>query len=91
MKFNGLAFSACWVSQDLSPGLEGQHLDLLRQRFVLLPTGEGDYEDPGESWRIANVLGAKGVPNRVDLWGQHWPHDWETWREMLPRYLDEFA
>ena len=47
------------------PGLEGPHLDMLRQRFVLLPTGEGDYEDPGESWRIANALGAKGVPRRL--------------------------
>jgi len=74
------------------PGMgDGAHLDTLRRRFILLPTGEGNYEDPGESWRIAGVLGAKGIPNRVDLWGRHWHHDWETWREMLPRYLDEFA
>lgn len=64
-------------------------LDLLRQRMVLLPTGEGDYEDPSESWRMAQVLGAKGVPNRVDPWGPTWRHDWNTWRAMLPKYLAE--
>ncbi len=73
------------------PNLEGGQLELLRTRFVLLPTGEGDYEDTGESWRMARVLGAKGVPNRVDLWGRHYHHDWMTWREMLPRYLAEYA
>ena len=30
------------------------------------------------------VLGAQGVPNRVDEWGPEWPHDWVTWREMFP-------
>lgn len=73
------------------PKLEGEGLELLRTRLILLPSGEGDYEDIGESWRIANVLGAKGVPNRVDSWGQNYHHDWDTWREMLPKYLDEFA
>lgn len=73
------------------PDLEGPQLELLRTRLILMPSGEGDYEDIGESWRMANVLGAKGVPNRVDPWGAEWRHDWDTWRAMLPKYLDEFA
>ena len=73
------------------PRLEGPPLDLLRTRLILLPSGEGDYEDIGESWRLAGVLGAKGIPNRVDPWGPHWHHDWNTWREMLPKYLAEHA
>jgi esterase/lipase superfamily enzyme len=73
------------------PRLEGEALDLLRKRLILLPTGEGDYEDIGESWRMAAVLGSRGVPNRVDPWGKHYHHNWETWREMLPKYLGEFA
>ena len=73
------------------PNLEGPQLELLRTRFILLPSGEGDYEDIGESWRLARVLGAKGVPNRVDPWGSEWDHDWETWRAMLPQYLDQFS
>jgi len=73
------------------PGLEGPQLELLRKRLVLLPTGEGDYEDIGESWRLAKVLGAKGIPNRVDPWGTNYHHNWVTWREMLPKYLAEYA
>lgn len=73
------------------PELEGPQLDKLKERFILMPSGEGDWEDIGESWRMAGVLGAKGVPNRVDPWGTEWKHDWVTWRAMLPKYLDEFA
>lgn len=73
------------------PDLEGPQLELLRQRLILLPTGEGNYEDIGQSWRLARLLGAKGIPNRVDSWGAHYHHDWVTWREMLPKYLDEYA
>ncbi len=73
------------------PGLEGPQLEQLRKRAILLPSGQGDFEDIGESWRMAAVLGAKGVPNRVDPWGTEWRHDWVTWREMLPKYLSEFA
>lgn len=63
----------------------------LRERFVLLAFGEGRWEDPGESWRLASTLGAKGIPNRVDPWGPEWDHDWRTWRTMLPRYLEEMT
>lgn len=73
------------------PGLEGPLLEALRQRLILLPTGEGDYEDISESWRLAKTLGAKGIPNRVDPWGADYHHDWVTWREMLPKYLGEHA
>jgi esterase/lipase superfamily enzyme len=65
-------------------------LEQLRQRFVLLATGTGSYEYPPDSWRMAEVLGGKGVPNRVDAWGVDWHHDWPTWRRMLPQYVDEF-
>ena len=70
---------------------EGRQLARLRERLILLPTGQGQWEDVGESWRLANLLGAKGVPNRVDLWGREWDHDWNTWRAMLPKYLEECA
>jgi len=73
------------------PGLQGLQLDQLRQRFAVLACGEGDWEDPGESWRIAEALGAKGIPNRVDNWGPEYKHDWPTWHRMLPQYLRELT
>jgi esterase/lipase superfamily enzyme len=73
------------------PGLEGEQLERLRERFVLLASGEGAWENIGESWRVADVLGARGVPNRVDSWGTEWEHGWGTWHRMLPTYLDELV
>ncbi len=71
------------------PGLEpGAQLDRLRDRFVLMATGTGASEMPGESWWMADVLGAKRIPNRVDNW-PGWNHEWSTWLAMLPGYLHE--
>ena len=67
---------------------EGEQLGRLRQRFVLLATGNGDYENPAQTWQVADTLGVKGIPNRVDVW-EGWKHDWDTWRAMLPRYVGE--
>jgi esterase/lipase superfamily enzyme len=72
-----------------SLGEDTEQLRRLRTRFALIASGEGDYEDIGESWRLASVLGARGVPNRVDPWGRDRHHDWNTWRAMLPKYLSE--
>ncbi len=69
------------------PGLAGPQLDQLRQRMVVLASGEGRWEDPNQSWEVANMLGAKGIPNRVDVWGPDFDHDWPTWWQMLPTYL----
>lgn len=66
-------------------------LELLRHRFILLATGQGRWENPGESWKMAKVLGDKHIPNRVDLWSDGHDHDWPTWREMLPLYLDDMV
>jgi len=74
------------------PGMEeGPVLDQLRQRFALIAAGEGAWENIAQSWRVAEVLGARGIPNRVDSWGPDWAHDWPTWRVMLPHYLAELA
>ena len=64
---------------------------LLRRRYVLLATGEGDYEDPDNTRRMARVLEGVGVPHRADYWGGEYRHDWNTWREMLPKYLGEWT
>jgi len=63
----------------------------LRSRFVVLATGRGRWEDVGETWNMAHVLGQKQIPNRVDLWSERHNHDWPTWWEMLPLYLDDLG
>ena len=76
---------------DFLPGLDGDDLSVLRQRRVILASGEGAHEDIGESWALAEVLGSKGVPNRVDSWGPETIHDWPSWWRMLPQYLEEIC
>lgn len=73
------------------PALDGSQLDQIRKRFVLIACGRGNAEDIDESWRLAHLLGSKGIPNRMDDWGPDWHHDWITWREMFPKYLDELT
>ncbi len=72
-------------------GMSGDLLAMLQRRFILLAFGEGRWESPDEAWRLAGILGRKRVPNRVDNWGPNYEHDWPTWREMLPKYLNEMA
>lgn len=73
------------------PTLSGPHLDMLQKRKIHFASGEGKWEDINESFRLANVLGSKGIPNWVDSWGPEWDHDWMTWRAMMPKYLEEWT
>jgi esterase/lipase superfamily enzyme len=63
-------------------------LEQIRQsRHIHILTGGGAYEDPAASGRFAKALYDKGIWYELDVWGQEWPHDWNTWRSMLPHYL----
>jgi esterase/lipase superfamily enzyme len=57
-----------------------QHIHIL--------TGSGAYEAPNASRRFSALLSAKGIPHELDIWGADMPHDWTTWRDMLPYYLE---
>lgn len=70
---------------------ESAHLALLRQRFIMIASGEGRAESIEESWAMARVLGARKIPNWVSSWGPEWHHDWPTWRAMMPKYLGEWT
>ncbi len=69
---------------------EGPQLHQLRERFILLATGDGKWEEPQESERVAQILASKQIPHRLDIWNK-WDHDWITWRDMLPKYLDKMV
>ena len=51
-------------------------------------TGSGNYETPDASRRFSNILSVKGIPHELDVWGPDMPHDWPTWRAMLPYYIE---
>jgi esterase/lipase superfamily enzyme len=58
-----------------------------RSGHIHILTGSGAYEDPSSSGRFAKILYDKNIWYELDTWGQEWPHDWNTWRAMLPQYL----
>lgn len=70
---------------------EGPHAETLRRRFVLLASGTGEFESPTESQRMSEALSAAGIANNLELWGPTFAHCWNTWRQMLPRYLAAHA
>ncbi|MEZ4240167.1 MAG: alpha/beta hydrolase-fold protein [Myxococcota bacterium] len=74
---------------DFLPNLgDSAQLEQLREARFVLGVGRGRWDNPANSFRMAGVLGEKGVWNRVELWGPDADHDWPTWRRMLPMFLD---
>lgn len=73
------------------PGLnEEWYLDKIKQtKHIHILTGSGNYEEPDASRRFSQVLWDKGIWHDLDIWGADMPHDWQTWRAMLPYVLNE--
>lgn len=59
-----------------------------RSNHIHLLTGSGSYETPEATRMFSHLLSAKGIPHEIDVWGPDMPHDWPTWRAMLPYYLE---
>jgi esterase/lipase superfamily enzyme len=76
--------------QHYMPNLTDHHTleQIRRSHHIHLFSGSGDYEDPNASRSFAGILYNKGIHYELDIWGQEWKHDWNTWRKMLPHYLN---
>lgn len=67
---------------------EGWYLDNIRNsNHIHIFTGEGPYEAPDAARDFAGILYSKNINYELDIWGPEWPHDWNTWRNVLPKYL----
>ena len=74
------------------PGLDGQYLEILRHHSsIIIATGQGAYEAPDASRKLAALLEAKGIPHWLDVWGFDVNHDWPWWRKMLPYYIEKLG
>lgn len=62
-------------------------LNMLRHKSIIIASGQGSYENPDASRKLSDILNAKGIQHWLDLWGHDVPHDWPTWRDMLPYFL----
>lgn len=59
-------------------------LEQIRRGKILILTGSGNYERPSASISFSEILNGKGISHDLDIWGPDMPHDWPTWRKMLP-------
>jgi esterase/lipase superfamily enzyme len=62
------------------------YLNRYRHNTYVLATGVHD-----QCWNanevLARVLRDKGIPVRLDVWGDNTGHDWSWWQRMLQTYL----
>jgi esterase/lipase superfamily enzyme len=84
-----------WTTNHVAQ-LYGDHLDWLRSRVnLVLVCGQGMWEDTTgaleSTKRLAWLLGEKGIPHELDLWGHDVPHDWPSWRAQIAHHLPRFC
>ena len=74
------------------PGLNDNYLLPILQRGgrkIIIFTGQGDYEAPDRARQLSGILGNKGIPHWLDVWGHDVNHDWPWWRKCVPSYFTE--
>ncbi len=62
--------------------------ELKDNKKIIITSGQGNYEAPERSREFSNILLNKHIPHELDLWGYDMPHDWPTWRKMLPYFIE---
>ena len=73
------------------PGLEGRRSTRCGSGSWCSPRAPASGRTSASRGGRPSVLGDKGVPNRVDDWGPDYDHDWPTWWQMLPEYLEQLT
>jgi esterase/lipase superfamily enzyme len=58
-----------------------------RSNHIYLFSGSGAYEAPNAARSFASILYNKGINYELDIWGSEWPHEWHTWRAVLPNII----
>lgn len=65
-------------------------LTFLRSRHhVYIMSGKGYGENPMASYHISSILSQKQIPHTLDIWGEEWGHNIETWKAMLNKIIHE--
>ena len=64
-------------------------LDQYRRSQIIVCAGQGPWDEDmlADARALQGILGAKGVPCWIDIWGQDVSHDWPWWRRQMPYFL----
>jgi esterase/lipase superfamily enzyme len=73
---------------DYVPGISDPWaLGELARDDIRLATGTGPWEDAGPTYRMSEVLSARGIRHSVDDWGPDGGHDWPFWKRQMNEYV----
>jgi esterase/lipase superfamily enzyme len=61
-------------------------LDRYRHMKIILAAGDHDI-CLGENFRMAEILGKKGIPHWLDVWTGGEKHDWPLWQRMAVKFF----
>jgi esterase/lipase superfamily enzyme len=68
------------------PNMHGEWIARVARVGWVIATGE--YDSLVQQNRdFAALLGSKGIPNYLEIWGGVFGHDWPWWREHLRRFV----
>jgi esterase/lipase superfamily enzyme len=74
-------------AMDYVPNIsDHMYLEQLRRNTYVLATGVHD-QCWNDNERMAAAMRAKGIPVRLDVWGDDTGHDWPWWQRMAQEYL----
>jgi esterase/lipase superfamily enzyme len=75
------------LPMDYLPNLSDEWLlGQMRRNTYVLATGVHD-QCWNDNERLAAVMRARGIPVRLDVWGENAGHDWPWWQRMVQAYL----
>ena len=63
-------------------------LDRYRSMKIVLAAGDHDI-CLGDNFRMAEILGKKGIPHWLDVWTGGEKHDWPLWQRMAVKILSQ--
>ncbi len=62
------------------------YLDRYRRNKYLLCTGWDD-QCLAQNQHLSTLMGQRGIPHELWIWGTHNAHDWPTWAQQMQNYL----
>jgi esterase/lipase superfamily enzyme len=67
------------------------YLEYYRRAKIVFAVGQGNWEVEAiaDTQAMQQLLASKNVPAWFDYWGYDVPHDWTSWRNMMPYFLEK--
>ncbi len=74
---------------DYMGNLESDHyyIDIYNSQKSVICVGQGAWEMPDTTRRMAEILAQKNIHTWVDFWGYDCAHDWEWWYKQVVYFL----